>query len=114
MKNRLNITFLTRMKLWQKFLLLGAVALPAAGVPAYLFLTQTTAAIQTAKLEASGIAPATKLLKLIQNTQQHRGLSAALIGGNTSVAANRAAKEAEVVRAISTFEPYVKESNNAK
>ncbi|MCE9550717.1 MAG: HAMP domain-containing protein [Betaproteobacteria bacterium] len=114
MKNRLNITFLTRMKLWQKFLLLGAVALPAAGVPAYLFLTQTTAAIQTAKLEASGIAPATKLLKLIQNTQQHRGLSAALIGGNISVAADRAAKEAEVVRAISTFEPYIKNSNNSR
>ena len=114
MKNGLKITFLTRMKLWQKFLLLGAVALPAAGVPAYLFLTQTTAAIQTAKLEASGIAPATKLLKLIQNTQQHRGLSAALIGGNISVAADRAAKEAEVARAISTFEPYVKDSNNAK
>jgi twitching motility protein PilJ len=114
MKNRLNITFLTRMKLWQKFLLLGAVALPAAGVPAYLFLTQTTAAIQTAKLEASGIAPATKLLKLIQNTQQHRGLSAALIGGNISVAADRAAKEAEVVQAISTFEPYIKDSNNAR
>ncbi|MFZ1546305.1 MAG: methyl-accepting chemotaxis protein [Candidatus Nitrotoga sp.] len=114
MKNRLKITFLTRMKLWQKFLLLGAVALPAAGVPAYLFLAQTTAAIQTAKLEASGIGPATKLLKLIQNTQQHRGLSAALIGGNISVTADRAAKEAEVVRAINTFEPYVKDSNNAK
>lgn len=114
MKRKLKITFLTRMKLWQKFLLLGAVALPAAGVPAYLFLVQTTAAIQTAKLEASGIAPATKLLNLIQNTQQHRGLSAALIGGNISVAADRAAKEAEVVRAINTFEPYVKDSNNAK
>ncbi|MEO6421607.1 MAG: hypothetical protein ABIR84_02685, partial [Candidatus Nitrotoga sp.] len=92
MKNRLNVTFLTRMKLWQKFLLLGIVALPAAGVPAYLFLTQTTAAIQTAKLEAIGIEPAAKLLKVIQNTQQHRGLAAAFIGGNASVAADRAAK----------------------
>ncbi|CAH1197956.1 conserved hypothetical protein [Candidatus Nitrotoga sp. BS] len=114
MKKKLKITFLTRMKLWQKFLLLGAVALPAAGVPAYLFLAQTTAAIQTAKLEASGIDPASKLLKLIQNTQQHRGLSAALIGGNTAVTADRAAKEAEVVQAINTFEPYVKNNNNAK
>ena len=114
MKNRLNITFLTRMKLWQKFLLLGAVALPAAGVPAYLFLTQTTAAIQTAKLEASGIAPAAKLLKVIQNTQQHRGLAAAFISGNASVAADRAAKETEVARAISTFDPYIKDSHNAK
>ena len=114
MKNRLNITLLTRMKLWQKFLLLGIVALPAAGIPAYLFLSQTTAAIQTAKLEASGIAPTTKLLKLIQSTQQHRGLSAALIGGNISVAATRAAKEAEVTQAISAFDPLLKEINNAK
>lgn len=114
MKNKLNITLLTRMKLWQKFLLLGIVALPAAGIPAYLFLSQTTAAIQTAKLEASGIAPATKLLKLIQSTQQHRGLSAALIGGNISVAATRAAKEAEVTQAISAFDPLLKEINNAK
>ncbi|CAG9932244.1 methyl-accepting chemotaxis protein [Candidatus Nitrotoga arctica] len=114
MKSRLKITFLTRMKLWQKFLLLGAVALPAAGVPAYLFLTQTTAAIQTAKLEASGIDPAAKLLKVIQNTQQHRGLAAAFIGGNASIAADRAAKETEVARAISTFDPYMKDTNNAK
>jgi methyl-accepting chemotaxis protein len=114
MKNRLKISFLTQMKLWQKFLLLGVVALPAAGVPAYLFLTQTTAAIQTAKLEASGIDPATKLLKVIQSTQQHRGLAAAFIGGNASVAADRAAKEAEVARAIGTFEPYMKDSNNVK
>lgn len=114
MKNRLKITFLTRMKLWQKFLLLGAVALPAAGVPAYLFLTQTTAAIQTAKLEASGIDPAAKLLKVIQNTQQHRGLAAAFISGNASVAADRAAKEKEVARAIGTFDPYIKDSHNAK
>jgi twitching motility protein PilJ len=114
MKNKLNITLLTRMKLWQKFLLLGIVALPAAGIPAYLFLSQTTAAIQTAKLEASGIAPTTKLLKLIQSTQQHRGLSAALIGGNISVAATRAAKEAEVTQAISAFDPLLKEINNAK
>lgn len=102
------------MKLWQKFLLLGAVALPAAGVPAYLFLTQTTAAIQTAKLEASGIDPAAKLLKVIQNTQQHRGLTAAFLGGNITIASDRAAKEEEVARAIDTFDPYMKNSNNAK
>jgi|GEM_PF-492189 len=114
MNNKLNITFLTRMKLWQKFLLLGVVALPAAGVPAYLFLAQTSAAIQTARLEASGIDPAAKLLKVIQNTQQHRGLAAAFIGGNTSIAADRAAMEAEVARAIGTFDPYMKNSNDAK
>ena len=114
MKNRLNITFLTRMKLWQKFLLLGIVALPAVGVPAYLFWAQTTAAIQTAKLEASGIDPAAKLLKVIQKTQQHRGLAAAFIGGNVSLAADRAAQETEVARAIGTFDPYMQNSNNTK
>ena len=102
------------MKLWQKFLLLGAVALPAAGVPAYLFLTQTIAAIQTAKLEASGIGPATKLLKLIQNTQQHRGLSAALIGGNIFRYRRPRRQRDGSCPGDQHLRAYVKDSNNTK
>jgi hypothetical protein len=62
-------------------------------------LSPPVAGIQAA-MELAGIEPAKALLRVIQLTQQHRGLSAGYLGGNQSLATQRQQKQAEVDQAI--------------
>ena len=91
---RMNL--LNRMRLWQKFLLLGLFAVAAVLFPFYRYIAGAEADIQFARDEQGGIAPATALIRLMQLTQQHRGLSANMLGGTTAAVPLRAAKEAEI------------------
>ena len=87
---------LGNLKMWQKFALLGALAVCMAVPPTVLVVRAAWQKLQTARAEASGMAPAGEVLKLIQVTQQHRGISASLIGGDEAARALRQAKHAEV------------------
>ena len=109
---KLRIGFLSRLKLWQKFLLLGAIVVPLAGAPTYLFLSEIQADIELAKEEVEGLAPAGQTVKVIQLVQQHRGLSAAFLGGNNTVADALQANEAEVVQALAALAQHVKGASN--
>jgi methyl-accepting chemotaxis protein len=56
------------------------------------------------------VAPARQLVRLTQLTQQHRGLSAALLGGNESVQAPREAKNAEVTKQFAGVDALLKDA----
>ncbi len=79
-----------RLLLAQKFAILGAVALLMAAMPTVLYLQRSMAEIDTAKLELRGTAPLAALQTVIQRTQQHRGLAAAWLAGDETLAAKRA------------------------
>ena len=64
---------LGRLKLWQKFALLGIILAPAVAVPTYQFYAASQEDVEFAKTEERGLAPSLLLMKLVQLTQQHRG-----------------------------------------
>ena len=89
-------TLLSNMRLAHKFLLMGLIALVMGALPTVMAVRADWRAWQTASLEARGIAPVGAALKLLQLTQQHRGLSANYLGGNESVKEQRAKRQADV------------------
>ncbi len=90
---------LNRLKLWQRFALLGLMGVLLVAPPFYLFLSENSRNIHFSSIEQTGLKPGAQALDLLQAIQQHRGLSAAFIGGG-QLASERSAKEAEVNRLL--------------
>ncbi len=88
--------WIANLGIWQKFILMGAAAAAMALPPAVLTVRAKVTEVSVAREESAGIGPSTDLLKLIRVTQQHRGLSNAVLGGNAGMAAAREAAQAEV------------------
>jgi len=98
---------LNRLLLWQKFLILGIVALVLAAIPTWLYLKNDAQTVHTLELEMAGLQPAAAILKVVQNTQQHRGLSALFLGDIPGGAEKRAAKQQEAEQAYAAMEAIV-------
>lgn len=105
---------LSRLLLWQKFALLGLFALMIAVPPFVLYSREVNKDIRAAVMEHSGIAPTRSLLKAIQLTQQHRGLSAIVLNGNDTTVAKRKAKQDEVEKAYAALGPIIKQLGHAQ
>ena len=94
----------------RKLLLLTVLVLMAISIPSAFQVRQARHLAQAAQRELDGLAPARQLVRLTQLTQQHRGLSAALLGGNDAVQAARAAKNAEVIQQFADVDALLKDS----
>ncbi|WPC06171.1 methyl-accepting chemotaxis protein [Pseudomonas benzenivorans] len=95
---------LQRLSFTGKFVLLGTLALGLILVPTSLYLLDTLKSGRQAERELRGVAPVRALLQLVALTQQHRDLSASLLGGDASLQAARQAKQAELQRAFEAGE----------
>jgi methyl-accepting chemotaxis protein len=95
---------LERLPIARKLLLLGTVIAAAIAVPLFLQVRQSMELMAATRAEADGVEPARKLMKLVQLTQQHRGLSAAFLGGNDSVSADRTTRRHDVDDAVAAFD----------
>lgn len=91
---------IANLRMWQKFVVIGTLALGILAILTTQVVKTHLDAVNTARTEAAGIAPAGQVLKLIQLTQQHRGLSAGLLAGNDRVAAARQTKQGELDQAF--------------
>jgi len=91
-----QIDVLARLRLWQKFALIGLLVAVLVSFPLYQFFLQTEGEIAFADARIAALVPAKAVLKLIQSTQQHRALASEEFSGNTAMAALRAAKQTEV------------------
>ncbi|HSI55399.1 MAG TPA: hypothetical protein VK981_15595, partial [Ramlibacter sp.] len=80
--NGRRFNFLQRMRLWQKFVLLGAVAVALAGYPAYRVFQSLEESISLARTEESGLGAITASLELVRTLQDHRGSSNSVIMGD--------------------------------
>jgi methyl-accepting chemotaxis protein len=98
---------LSRLLLWQKFLILGAIALILAAIPTALYIKNDNLTVQALQRELDGLAPTAAALKVVQTTQQHRGLSALYLGDVEGAAAKRAAKQAEADQAYAALDAVV-------
>ncbi|MGF1643431.1 MAG: methyl-accepting chemotaxis protein [Thiotrichales bacterium] len=92
--------FIDNLKLVRKFALIGVLALLSVAIPTTLSVKHALDQLGTARGEASGIEPAGAVLRLIRLTQQHRGLTAGMLGGNEGLKATREAKRLELDAAL--------------
>jgi len=105
-------TLLSRLVLWQKFALLALCGIILASVPLALYIAESNKAIDSAKLQARGIAPIQALLKAVTLTQQHRGMTAMVLAGNDAAKGARAAKQDEVTAAIAALDGVARQAGD--
>jgi hypothetical protein len=85
------------LKVWQRFVLMAAVTvIPFTIVTYKMVVSIDTMGVQFAKQELKGLEYYRPLLSLLKNLQQHRGMSAALLSGETSFRAGLDAKRIDV------------------
>ncbi|MDQ1315260.1 MAG: hypothetical protein QG662_1369 [Pseudomonadota bacterium] len=96
MLNRLNYT--------KKFTLLWAVSLIAIAVVVYSLFVNLNRIIQPSQLRLEGLTLIEPITRTTQALQLHRGLSVALLGGNSSMRDARAAQGKVVAEALGTLE----------
>jgi methyl-accepting chemotaxis protein len=106
------MNWLNGQRIGTKLALLGAVGILSVGVPAYFVISDAVSRIADAKFEQSSMEPAKSVLRVLQLTQQHRALSAAVAAGNAGLAQARSAKEGEVNEALNKMGATLVESVN--
>jgi len=90
------MALMNRLSISHKLMLLTLLVLIAISIPSAFQMKQAHELALAAQSELDGMGPARQLVKLVQLTQHHRGLSAAQLGGNNEVQSAREAKNAEV------------------
>jgi methyl-accepting chemotaxis protein len=105
-------TWLDRLLLWQKFIILSVIALLLASIPTALYLNEAGKSLAAAQNETAGLAPSAAILKVIQNTQQHRGLAALALGGVAGAQEKREAKQREADEAYEKMDAIIRTFHN--
>ncbi len=90
-----------RLKIWQKFAVLGGLTFVLLVPPTAHVVVGEINHIQARERQRAGLVPAADVLRLVQLTQQHRGLTNTLLNGDASKQAPRQAKQLEVEAALS-------------
>src|SRR3990167_2342920 len=98
------IALLNRMGYTGKFTLLWLMSLVAISVVMYGLLDSLDRVIQPSKLELQGLVLIEPISRVVQPLQLHRGLSAALLGGNEAMRNRRTAQESAVAEAFRAME----------
>jgi methyl-accepting chemotaxis protein len=93
-------TWIANLPMRQKFLLLSVVALLMVAAPSTLVLSQSIGNLQVLREEARGLVPSQSLLRLVRLTQEHRGLSSAVLSGDDRLKARREDRETQVAQAL--------------
>jgi methyl-accepting chemotaxis protein len=104
---KLQIPFLTQLKLPHKFAVLGVLAASMAAMPLYSLYQRTQADIDSVRTEQAGLHPVTATLELIQAIQDFRGSSSYLLLGDEKQEAAVLKQDAAVTQAISKLDPLV-------
>ena len=95
---------LHRLNLSHKFFILGMMALFMVALPSALYFKRVFADVAFFQGEVQGSTSLVALNKVIQLTQSHRGLSAAMLNGNDNLAARRPAMRDSVVKAMDALD----------
>ena len=103
------MSFLLRLPLLQKFVILGVAGLLMGLLPTWLTVQRALQDIAQARQEADGAVPLRALNQAVQLLQVHRGLSAAMLGGNQELAARRPAVRDALAAALDTMDARLAE-----
>lgn len=94
-----------------RFLILMALFVFAALLPATLAIRSAWQNMEFAKREASGLVPARQLLEVIRQAQLHRGASAVYLGGDESVLTKKQKIESDLRGAVAEFDSSIQQDN---
>ncbi len=106
---RLGLDSLMRLKLAQKFMLLGAMAALVVAFPTYQYFSQSQQEVAFAHTEIRGLAPLHKLTDLAHVVAVHRGLSTVSLAGGESMASQRSAAVSEIAQLTSAVDTEIAE-----
>ena len=101
---------LSRMLLWQKFALLTIIILVMVAVPVALYVTASNQVIDKVESQKTGLAQIESLFKVVSLVQQHRGLAAMALAGNSSAKDRLNKTTAAVNAAIALTDATLKKS----
>ncbi len=101
-------SLIRHLRLGQKFLVLGLIAAVMVAIPLVLQVRSLNQEVNTTQAELGGLEPGRALVRIVQLTQHHRGMSANVLGGKADFEAQRAAKQDELAQAIGAFDALVK------
>ena len=104
------IALMNRLGYTKKFAVMGALALVAIAVLLFNLFSALDQVIRKSETELVGIEAMKPISRLVQATQQHRGLSSGVLNGNESMRDKRAAKEKEVSELLKAVEPTIPEA----
>ena len=93
-------SLMNRLSFPRKFLLIGVVATFAIGTLLFLLIAQSNKVVHTTRNELRGLDAVESVHRAIQLVQQHRGLSAGLLGGNEAMRSRQAAKAQDIEKAL--------------
>lgn len=102
------VQLLGRLRLWQKFAVLGLLGLVSVGPPLLLYVQEANKAIDFIQNGRAGIAPGRSAHTLLRLMQLHRGLSALELGAHT-VPAQRLSIQSEADQALTVLEANIAE-----
>ncbi|MFZ2405467.1 MAG: methyl-accepting chemotaxis protein [Methylobacter sp.] len=97
-------TFLSRIKLWQKLMVLALLAVTMFIVPSWLLVSRANEEIAFSAHEKLGVEYEREIIKLVQLVQQHRGLSNMVLSGDVGSTGKWEAKRNEVNDQIKTVD----------
>ncbi|WP_371194367.1 methyl-accepting chemotaxis protein [Glaciecola sp. SC05] len=94
------LTWFDNIKLPVKMGIIAILAVAGLGLPTYYYSQLSFDTQSSSEIELKGIAPVSAVVKLKKAVAEHRGISAALFGGDTSVSASLSAKANEIDQAM--------------
>jgi methyl-accepting chemotaxis protein len=99
--------FLTKLRLWQKFAVLGVLAVVLVSVPTYQFVRESFVAINFSKSEEASIAPLRILGELLAVNHRVRTQADGLIPGTDADRSANAALQARADAAMKGLQPLL-------
>ncbi|MBK8743662.1 methyl-accepting chemotaxis protein [Propionivibrio sp.] len=98
------VALMNRLGYSRKFAVMGALALAAIAVLLFGLHESLDRVIRSSQHELAGIEVLKPMARLVQQLQQHRGLSSSVLNGDETVKEQLAAKAAEVREAFKSVE----------
>ncbi|HEX5802737.1 MAG TPA: methyl-accepting chemotaxis protein [Azospira sp.] len=104
------IALMNRLRFTGKFALMLLVLSLSIGLLVVSLYEALNTTVVSSRRELDAVVVVKPLLQTIQATQQHRGLSAAVVGGNAGLAAQREEKARDVAQLLQRVEPLLTDS----
>lgn len=109
-KNSMN-HWLHRLRLSHKLSILGLIALVMTAIPLALYVSDVVGELRQARKEAQGMPSLMAVNAVVQSLQVHRGTSAAMLGGDSTMAARRPAIAHAVQKNLAQAQTALREAD---
>ena len=103
--------WLSQLRLSQKFMILGFIAMAMVALPTFLYTRDVIAQLSASYLAAEGMHPVMALNQTVQQMQVHRGTSAGMLNGDTTMESRRPAIRDAVNTAFTQAQAVLREAD---